>query len=139
MANRRFFLIYSRANAIAGERYGTEWQWEQATLARELYYLRRAVSHQKFAQMSDILRCKCLNNLGNRLRVAGRAIEALECWRRALEVQPNFGMALCNRAKILADYAKALEDNGQTGSLLVGGTQGSVGRPCADGALHGCS
>jgi len=36
-------LDLSRANAIAGERYGTKWQWEQATLAREIFYLRRAV------------------------------------------------------------------------------------------------
>jgi len=38
---------YNRANAIAGQRYGTEWQWDQPTLARELFYLRRAVSHEK--------------------------------------------------------------------------------------------
>jgi tetratricopeptide (TPR) repeat protein len=83
-------LDYSRANAIAGERYGTEWQWEQPTLAREMFYIRRAVSHPKFAQIPDVIRCMCLNNLGNRLRVAGRAIEALEYWRRALEVRPNW-------------------------------------------------
>ena len=52
----------------------------------------------------------CLNNLGNRLRVAGRAIEALEYWRRALEVRPNFGMALCNRARTLSAYGASLED-----------------------------
>jgi hypothetical protein len=108
---------YCRANAIAGERYGTEWQWEQSTLALELFYLRRAVSHEKFAQIPDTIRCMCLNNLGNRMDVAGRAIEALEYWRRALEVQPNFGMALCNRAKTLADYAMALED--RRGQVLL--------------------
>jgi hypothetical protein len=111
-------LDYNRANAIAGERYGTDWMWEQPTLARELYFLRRAVSHQKFTQMDDAFQCKCLNNLGNRLDVAGRAIDALDCWRRALDVQPNFGMALCNRAKTLADYATALEDNGQRALIL---------------------
>jgi len=105
-------LDYGRANALAGERYGTEWRWEQATLAREIFYLRRAVSHQKFAQIPSTARCMCLNNLGNRLRVAGRAIEALEYWRRALEVRPNFGMALCNRARVLAAYAEGLEDPG---------------------------
>jgi hypothetical protein len=52
----------------------------------------------------------CLNNLGNRLRVAGREIEALDCWSRVIEVNPNFGMSLCNRARILAGYAGALED-----------------------------
>jgi len=105
-------LDYSRANAIAGERYGTEWRWEQPTLAREIFYLRRAISHQKFTLIPDVTKCLCLNNLGNRLKVAGRAIEALEYWRRALEVQPNFGMTLCNRAMILVAYAEALEDTG---------------------------
>jgi hypothetical protein len=52
----------------------------------------------------------CLNNLGNRLRVAGREIEALDCWRRVLEVSPNFGMSLCNRARVLVAYAKVLSD-----------------------------
>jgi hypothetical protein len=104
-------LDLSWANAIAGERYGTTWQWEQPTLAREIYHLRRAVSHAEFAQSNEILRCKGLNNLGNRLRVAGRVIEALDCWRRAVEVQPNFGMALCNRARFFVDYGQALEDN----------------------------
>ena len=109
---------YNRANAIAGERYGTEWHWDQPTLASELFYLRRAISHEKFAETPDTIRCMCLNNIGNRMDVAGRAIEALEYWRRALEVQPNFGMALCNRAKILADYAMALEDRGEQALLF---------------------
>ncbi len=102
-------LDLSRANAIAGDRYGTKWQWEQPTLAREIFYLRRAVSHEKFAQIPEIIRCKCLTNLGNRLQVAGRIVEALECWRRVLEMRPNFGMALCNRARILLAYAEALD------------------------------
>lgn len=107
-------LDLSRANAIAGNRYGTTWQWDQPTLARELFYLRRAVSNPAFSQASDVTKCKCLNNLGSRLRVAGRAIEAFEYWRRALEVQPHFGMALCNRARILANYGAALDDPDQS-------------------------
>ena len=106
-------LDYCKASAIAGERYGTKWQWEQPTLAREMFHLRRAVSHQNFAQMSDRFRCVCLNNLGKRLCVAGRVIEALDSWRRVLEVQPHFGMALCNRASTWTAYAEALEDAGQ--------------------------
>lgn len=109
-AKRQSTWIYSRANAIAGGRYNTEWKWEQNTLAREIFYLRRAVSNNKFAKVPKDLQCMCLNNLGNRLQVAGRVIEALDCWRRALEVLPNFGMSLCNRARILAAYAEALEN-----------------------------
>ena len=106
-------LDLSRANAIAGNRYGTVWQWDQPTLAREIFHLRRAISNPSFSQAADVTKCKCLNNLGSRLRVAGRAIEALEFWRRALEVQPNFGMALCNRARILANYGAALDDTNE--------------------------
>jgi len=106
-------LDYYRANAIAGERYGTEWKWEQPTLAREIFFLRRAVNHPEFTQISVRDRCMCLNNLGNRLRVAGRAIEALAYWNRTLEVEPNFGMAHCNKARILLEYANVLEDREQ--------------------------
>jgi hypothetical protein len=100
----------SWANAIAGERYGTRWQWEQPTLAREIFLLRRAISNQKFGAFPDIERCQILNNVGNRLRVAGRYLDALAYWDRVLQIQPNFGMALCNRSMILAAYAKTLAD-----------------------------
>lgn len=103
-------LDLSRANAIAGRRYGTAWTWDQPTLAREIFYLRRALSHPEFLRTAVITKCKCLNNLGNRLRVSGRVLEALELWGRALEVQPNFGMALCNRAVGLVNYGTVLED-----------------------------
>ena len=111
-------LDYGKANAIAGERYGTKWHWEQPTLAREIFHLRRAVSRQEFKQAPDRIRCMCLNNLGNRLCVAGRVIEALDYWRRALEVRPNFGMALCNRARLFPVYAEAIEDAGQKSLFL---------------------
>jgi hypothetical protein len=49
-------LDFSRANAIAGERYGTAWAWEQPTLARELFYLRvpfRARRSHRFPTFSS--------------------------------------------------------------------------------------
>jgi len=107
---RAIILDFRRANAIAGNRYGTKWQWEQETLAREIFYLRRALGHPKFNQTPATVQCMILNNLGNRLRVAGRLIEALEYWQRAPQVQPHFGMALCNRAIGLANYSESLED-----------------------------
>src|ERR1035437_1603492 len=62
-------LDYGRANAIATERYNTEWKWQQETLAREIFYIRRAVSNPFFDECDTNTRCMCLNNLGNRLRV----------------------------------------------------------------------
>lgn len=112
------FLDLSWANALAGNRYRTAWQWDQPTLAREIFHLRRAISNPAFSRAPDVTKSKCLNNLGSRLRVAGRALEALEYWRRALEVQPNFGMALCNRARVLANYQAALEDPNEAALVL---------------------
>jgi tetratricopeptide (TPR) repeat protein len=111
-------LDASRANAIAGNRYGTKWQWDQPMLAQEIFYLRRAILNPKFNHVSDIDRCKILNNLGNRLQVAGRLIESIDCWRRALEILPNFGMALCNRARYFAAYSQALENEGHRALFL---------------------
>ncbi|MGA2207362.1 MAG: LA2681 family HEPN domain-containing protein [Terracidiphilus sp.] len=111
-------LDYQRANAIANERYGTEWKWEQATLAREIFFLRRAISSPFFAGCDTDLKCMCLNNLGNRLRVAGREIEALDCWRKVLELQPNFGMSLSNRARVLTAYAGAFENQDEKSLFL---------------------
>jgi HEPN superfamily protein len=75
-----------------------------------LFYLRRAVSRPEFAQIPDVTKCMCLNNLGKRLEVAGRCVEALDNWHRVLEIIPSFGMSLCNRAKVLAHYADAFDD-----------------------------
>jgi hypothetical protein len=111
-------LDYSRSIAIAGGRYETQWQWEQPTLAREIYYLRRAISRPEFEKIPDAVKCMCLNNLGNRLLVAGRVVEALDYWRRVLEVRPNFGMSLCNRARTLVSYAEGFEDKEQKALLF---------------------
>ena len=108
----------SRANAIAGNRYGTDWKWEQPTLAREIFYLRRAVSNPNFTRVSLYRKCKILNNVGNRMQVSGRVIEAIDYWRRTLEVLPNFGMALCNRVRILTSYGLTLEDESERAIFL---------------------
>lgn len=102
-------LDFSWANAISGGRYTTKWQWEQPTLASEIFHLRRAVSHPDFNLLQDWFKCACLNNLGNRFRVAGRLLEAIDYWRRVLEVNPNFGMTLCNRAFVFDNYARSFD------------------------------
>lgn len=106
-------LDYSWANALAGDRYGTHWRWEQPTLSSEIYLLRRSVSNQAFLQLPHSVQCETLNNLGNRLEVSGRTIEALEMWRRALMVMPNFGMALWNRACALVAYSHGFPNSGK--------------------------
>jgi tetratricopeptide (TPR) repeat protein len=111
-AESAILMDYNRANAIAGSRYNTPWAWEQPTLAREICYLRRAAGHPDFSRISKTYQCMILNNLGNRLRVAGRFIEAIECWKQVLVIEPKFGMSLCNLAIRFKDYSEIIEDPG---------------------------
>jgi hypothetical protein len=128
-------LDYSRANAIAGERLGTQWKWEQPTLARELLYLRRAVARPEFTQIHNVTKCMCLNNLGNRLEVAGRCVEALDIWRKVLEISPSFGMSLFNRAKSLAHYADAV-DNADIRTLFLWAAHRDASAAIASTAIY---
>lgn len=114
----RTAIYYTWANTIAGLRYGTEWQWEQKTLARETYLLRKAISNPEFSKVEVLERCKALNNLGNRLHVAGRIVEALVVWRRALSLESSFGMALCCEAQALSLYASSLESGKERALFL---------------------
>ena len=117
-------LEYFRANAWATIRHGrhrersTEWAWEQPELQKEAFHLRRAVRHAEFGQLSSVRQCQIFTNLGNTLNTAGRFVEALEYWGRALAIHPRFAMALGNRGYGLTHYARALYDGGHQAVFL---------------------
>ena len=52
----RAALDFDWANAIAEKRYGNRWQWEQPTLAKEIFHLRRAISSASFEGMAVAFR-----------------------------------------------------------------------------------
>jgi hypothetical protein len=111
-------LEYFRANAWANRvavKYhspGSMWQWEQPELQKEVLCLRRARNHIGFDSLPELRRCQVFTNLGNQLDTVGRFTDAIEYWRRALEIQARFAMAAGNRAYGLMHYAKSLYDPG---------------------------
>ena len=88
------------------------WNWESEEQEQELLNLRRALSSPGFSDLAAMRRCQTLTNLGNVLSNVGRFVEALECYARALEIEPAFGMALGNQGQCLMGYAKTLYDPG---------------------------
>ncbi len=65
---------------------------------------RKALEHE-FTNNSALL-CQLHTNLGNTYERLGRRVEALEQFNKALAINPNFGMALGNKAVCLIYAAK---------------------------------
>lgn len=95
------------------------WAWEQPEQRKQIFYLRRSLTNPAFAELLKGRRCQILTNLGNQLNTAGRFVEALDYWTRALELMPQFWMAQGNRGLALLTYGGALYDPGHQGLFLV--------------------
>lgn len=132
---------YFRANAWAN-RAGqgvhdreAAWRWTQPELQQQLYFLRRAISRPGFESLEAHRRCQIWTNLGNQLNTLGRFIEAVECWGRALAIEPRFGMARGNRGLGLISYAGALYDCNHR-PLFVKFAHADLRASLADDALY---
>lgn len=90
------------------------WSWEQPELLNQILSLRKAVQHPGFADQPSFRRAQIHCNLGNALNHAGRFVDALTDWRRALWEQPVLGMARGNLGIGLAVYGRSLYDGGHT-------------------------
>jgi len=94
------------------------WSWEQTEIVKALFHLRTAIRHKGFEQLDKFRRCQILTNTANVFNTLGRSTEAIEYWNRALEIIPNFGMALGNRGSGLMHYAPTLYDKGHIAIIL---------------------
>jgi hypothetical protein len=117
-------LEYFRGNAWANRqsaRHGDHmaaWAWDQPELQQQLRLLRGAVQHEGFCKLPNLRQCQIFTNLANQINTVGRFVESQEYWSRALAIKPRFGMALGNRGYGLAEYARALYDQGHKGVFL---------------------
>jgi tetratricopeptide (TPR) repeat protein len=114
---------YFRANIWSTRRHASPnrgaWLWRSESVDGEILELRRALKHPGFAEINAIERAQIYTNLGNILNHAGRFVEAIEYWDRALAAVPQFAMACGNRGLGLCGYAGALYDSGHHGVLIA--------------------
>jgi tetratricopeptide (TPR) repeat protein len=118
-------LLYFEANAwsdlegLSKRGQPEEWDWAQEEITNELVCLRTVLrSESLFNVQGPVRKCQILTNLANTLSRVGRTVEALDYWTRALDIDPQFGMALGNRAKGLYTYSRLLYDPGHQTILL---------------------
>lgn len=97
---------------------GNSWEWGQFELQNQILELRKALNHKGFADIDKIRQCQILTNLANTLNTIGRFAEAMPLWKRALEIEPKFGMALSNLGCGFYYYAHSLYDPGHAVVLL---------------------
>lgn len=116
------------------------WSWDQPELLKQVYWLRSAIQHEGYALLPAARRAQFHCNLANSLSAAGRFVDALEEWRKALFEQPILGMARGNLGRGLITYGQALYDEGHAYWFLVHAhdalttaVDGGVGR---DGATY---
>jgi len=122
---------YFRANAwttrseIANVRQSSA--WEAPERQEEMLAHSRAANHLGFAKLDKIRRCQILTNHANLLNAVGRPIDAIAGWDAALNILPNFAMALGNRGVGLKHYARMILDNRERAILLLHGYDGLQG------------
>ena len=123
-AEQQVILYFFQANCHSAlrkidyeENKSSQWNWESENSLKEVLSLRNAtvLCNEK---TDPILYCKIYTNLGNILNQLGRFIEAINCWDKALEVIPNFAMAIGNKANAMYFYTYCLYDPGQQLSFL---------------------
>ncbi|MDQ6958211.1 MAG: LA2681 family HEPN domain-containing protein [Mariprofundaceae bacterium] len=116
---------YNWANAWAARRHilmndasSSSWEWNHPELGQELFHLRMAIKEPEFDSSENYQKCQIYVNTANALNTLGRPVQALEYWNRALQIIPNYGMALGNHGLGLMSYARQLYDGGHAMVLM---------------------
>lgn len=120
-------LNYFRANAWANlERMkhqaggdAVRWSWEQPEAEQQILCLRTALNTPGFSELQLGRKCQILTNLAGQLSTAGRPVEALEAWGRALSLVHDFWMARGNRGVALKHYGLAIHDPEHQAAFLL--------------------
>jgi hypothetical protein len=111
--------IYSSLAALKSHDPVYAWSWQQSEKILEILNFRRAISDSEFHSLDPLFQCKVYTNLGSTLNQFGRFIEAIKAWDSALNLMPNFAMALGNKGVGLTHYARALYDYGHAGIMVA--------------------
>lgn len=77
-----------------------------------LFYLRKAFSLLKQSDGDSALLLSLYTNYANELDACGRVIEALRVYRKAIALNPKFGMLMGNYGRVLNTYANMVNDAG---------------------------
>ena len=96
------------------------WNFDQPNVEEQLFYLRSCINEPEFNTLPIYNQCLAYTNLANTLDTIGRYIDAIALWKKALDLDENFGMALGNIALGMEYYARDIYDNAHKCILIKG-------------------
>ncbi len=79
---------------------------------KQIFYLRLSIKYFGHGN-SSFQKAQVYVNLGNSYDHIGRFVDAHIMWNKALEVYPDFGMAICNIGHGILRYARYIDDKTQ--------------------------
>jgi hypothetical protein len=87
-----------------------DWNFQMEELTKEIFHLRKAISSSGFQKVIKERQCQIYTNIANSFSYIGRFVEAQDYWNKAINILPQFSMALGNKANGLFYYALELFD-----------------------------
>ncbi|MBS1771259.1 MAG: tetratricopeptide repeat protein [Bacteroidetes bacterium] len=87
-----------------------DWSFQIKELFNEIFFQRKAIDSTGFDKIPKERQCQIYTNLGNTFSFIGRFVEAQEYWNKALNIIPNFPMAIGNKGNELFHYGFVLFD-----------------------------
>lgn len=87
------------------------WLFQVDEITKEIFHLRKAIISIGFESIQVERKCQIYNNLGNVFSFIGRFVEAQDYWNRAIEILPEFAMAIGNKGNGMHFYGKVLYDS----------------------------
>jgi len=88
--------------------------FDRNELSNAIKYFRQCLSMSADSAGFRETRVRAHVNIGNLFSDSGRIIFAIESWKKALDLSPQFGMAGCNLSQGLVSYALMLYNQGHS-------------------------
>jgi hypothetical protein len=98
-----------------------DWDYESKFIESEITCFRNAIrfAPEKLDKSLTFRLCQIYTNLGNLLNKIGRFVEAIWYYDKAINLKPDFGMAIGNKAIALKYYGLNHYDHGPKSVLIV--------------------
>lgn len=95
------------------------WSYSREEHINAIKYYRKCVAvASPSLEYSVNIGIQAFTNLGNMFSSSGRVVFAIEAWKKALQIIPDFGMAGGNLAHGLLHYARSMYDDGHKALVL---------------------
>lgn len=114
------YFIANAHSALAIKAAQSEgpWSWQSHHEIQEALALRRAIAEPSYGDTHIVRRCQIHTNLGNKLSMLGRSVEAISEFSKVLHLIPVFAKALGNRGRAIETYGYYLYDTGHQCLIL---------------------